>query len=49
MNCCKSLCRCWEASPGISQEQPELLTTEPSLQPKFFFWTWYKSQHHFLK
>ena len=27
-------CKCWELNPGLLEEQPLLLTTEPSLQPK---------------
>ena len=27
------LCGCWESSPGPLEEQPVLLTAEPSLQP----------------
>jgi hypothetical protein len=33
-------CRCWELNPGPLEEQPMLLTVEPSLQllpPPFFF------------
>ena len=28
---------CWELNPGPLEEQSVLLTTEPSLQPHFFF------------
>jgi hypothetical protein len=36
---CELPCGCWELSPGPLEEQPVLLTTEPSLQPfiTFFF------------
>jgi hypothetical protein len=30
-------CGCWELNLGPLQEQPVLLTTEPSLQPLIFF------------
>jgi hypothetical protein len=29
---CEPPCRCWELNPGPLQEQPVLLTTEPSFQ-----------------
>lgn len=29
----ESPCGCWEANPGLLQEQQVLLTSEPSLQP----------------
>jgi len=28
-------CGCWELNPGPLEEQPVLITTEPSLQPPF--------------
>ena len=31
---CKSPCGCWEWNSGPLEEQPVLLTSEPSLQPK---------------
>jgi hypothetical protein len=30
---CDLLCGCWELNPGPLEEQPVLLTAEPSLQP----------------
>jgi hypothetical protein len=30
---CKLPCLCWELNPGPLEEQPLLLTTEPSLPP----------------
>ena len=33
---CQLPCGCWELNPGPLQEQPVLLTTEPSLQPPAF-------------
>ena len=34
MDVCELLCWCWESNPGW-EEQPVLLTAEPSLQPSF--------------
>ena len=31
---CELPCGCWELSPGPLDQQPVLLTTEPSLQPR---------------
>jgi len=31
---CEPLCGCWDLNSGPLEEQPALLTTEPSLQPK---------------
>jgi hypothetical protein len=31
---CEPPCGCWELNSGSLKEQPVLLTTEPSLQPK---------------
>jgi hypothetical protein len=31
---CEPPCGCWDLNSGPSEEQSELLTTEPSLQPK---------------
>jgi len=36
-NSCELPCGCWKLSLGPLEEQPELLTAEPSLQP----WTFY--------
>jgi hypothetical protein len=36
-NSCKLPCGCWELNPGPLEEQPVLLTTEPSLQPEATF------------
>jgi hypothetical protein len=36
MDSCKPPCRCWELNLGSLEEQPVLLTTEPSLQPHKF-------------
>jgi hypothetical protein len=33
---CEPLCGCWEWNSGPLEEQPVLLTTEPSLQPQHF-------------
>ena len=33
---CRLLCGCWELNPGPMEEQPVLLTTEPSLQPQLY-------------
>ena len=30
---CESPCGCWDLNPGPLEEQPVLLTAEPSLQP----------------
>jgi len=30
---CELTCGCWELKPGPLEEQPVLLTSEPSLQP----------------
>jgi hypothetical protein len=30
---CELLCGCWELDLGPLQDQPELLTTEPTFQP----------------
>ena len=35
-DCCELPPGCWELNPGPLEEQPVLLTTEPSLQPFFF-------------
>jgi hypothetical protein len=32
---CEPPCGCWELNSGPSEEQPVLLTAEPSLQPFF--------------
>lgn len=29
---CEQTCRCWELNPGLLEEQPVLLTTEPCFQ-----------------
>ena len=34
---CKPTCGCWELNSGSLEEQPALLTSEPSLQPIFYF------------
>ena len=34
-------CGCWELNPGPLEEQPVLLTTEPSLQPLSLVFLWY--------
>jgi hypothetical protein len=34
---CEPPYECWESIPGPLQEQPVLLTTEPSLQPSVLF------------
>ena len=34
---CELPCGCWELNPGPLEEQPVLLTAEPSLQPLSFF------------
>ena len=34
---CEPPCGCWELNSGPLEEQPVFLTTEPSLQPYFFF------------
>jgi hypothetical protein len=31
-NGCELPCGCWELNPGLQEEEPVLLTTEPSLQ-----------------
>jgi hypothetical protein len=31
---CEPPCGCWEVNSGPLEEQPVLLTTEPSLQPR---------------
>ena len=31
---CEPACSCWELNSGLLEDQPFLLTTEPSLQPK---------------
>ena len=33
----KDGCGCWDLNSGPSEEQSVLLTTEPSLQPRFGF------------
>ena len=35
-NRCELSCRCWELNRGPLEEQPVLLTIEPSLQPQWF-------------
>jgi hypothetical protein len=32
-DCCDPLCSCWDLNSGTLEEQPVLLTPEPSLQP----------------
>ena len=34
---CELPCGCWELNPGPLEEQPVLVTTEPSLQPNLKF------------
>lgn len=34
---CELPCRCWELDPGPLEEQPVLLSAEPSLQPLHLF------------
>ena len=34
---CELPCGCWEVNPGPLEEQPVLLTTEPSLPPPGLF------------
>ena len=34
---CELLCVCWELNPDPLEEQPVILTTEPSLQPPNMF------------
>jgi hypothetical protein len=34
---CEPPCGCWDLNSGPSEEQPMLLTTEPSLQPQHLF------------
>jgi hypothetical protein len=34
---CEPPCGCWDLNSGPSEKQSVLLTTEPSLQPFFFF------------
>ena len=36
---CESSCGCWELNSGPLGEQPGLLTSEPSLQPKTQFFS----------
>jgi hypothetical protein len=38
---CELPCGCWELNPGTLEEQPVLLTTEPSLQAPIFFVSFY--------
>ena len=33
---CDSLCEYWDSNQGPLEEQPVLLTTEPSLMPRIF-------------
>jgi hypothetical protein len=35
---CESPCGCWELNSGPLVKQSVLLTTEPSLQPRFFIY-----------
>jgi hypothetical protein len=35
---CESLCGRWELNPGSPEQQPLLLTTEPSVQQSFLVW-----------
>jgi hypothetical protein len=37
VNGCEPVCGCWELNPGPLQEQPVLLTAEPSFPPSFVF------------
>lgn len=38
---------CWEANRGSLQEQCQLLTNEPFLQPRFF-WSWESQESHLV-
>jgi hypothetical protein len=47
---CDPTCGCWELNQGLLEEQPMLLTTEPTLQPNLFFffspfWTKARQPH----
>ena len=33
---CEPLCGCWDLNSGLLEEQPVLLTAEPSLQPLIY-------------
>ena len=37
---CELPCGCWELNPGPLEEQPVLLTAEPSLQPLGTFYSY---------
>jgi hypothetical protein len=50
MNGCELPCGCWDLNSGPSEEQPVLLTTEPSLQPQpqVFILVLYQPSHYLV-